>query len=202
MYKFPKTERGLRSRISTYKASMQKERRTYGAISDDYGKRYLIFGLYFVLGDLKGASAYIRWYEKTFEDDIGEPIHKLCCSLILRRLGKDQKAKYVLADLMLANLYIIPKIIEENAKVPRVRYGSNYSEEQYANELPVEILGAISEEEKIWMKEHYDSMEFHRYRKRYVEIHQKLENTHGVKKRSPLVRESYRLLDELKKSYS
>ena len=148
-----------------------------------------------------GSPGFV-WYEKTFEDDIGEPIHKLCCSLILRRLGKDQKAKYVLADLMLANLYIIPKIIEENAKVPRVRYGSNYSEEQYANELPVEILGAISEEEKIWMKEHYDSMEFHRYRKRYVEIHQKLENTHGVKKRSPLVRESYRLLDELKKSYS
>ena len=181
---------------------MQKERRTYGAISDGYGKRYLIFWLYFVLGDLKGASAYIRWYEKSFADDIGEPIHKLCCSLILRRLGKEQKAKYVLADLMLANLYIIPKIIDENVKVPRVWYGSNYSDEEYADELPVEILGAISEDEKKWMKELYGSMEFHRYRKRYVEIYRKLENTHGVDKRRPLVREAYGLLDELRKNYT
>ena len=46
---------------------MQKERRTYGSISDGYEKRYLIFWLYFVLGELKGASAYIRWYEKTLK---------------------------------------------------------------------------------------------------------------------------------------
>jgi hypothetical protein len=181
---------------------MQKERRTYGAISDGYGKRYLIFWLYFVLGDLKGAGAYIRWYEKTFEDDIGEPVQKLCCALLLHRLGKDQKAKYVLADLMLANLYLIPKVIGEEAKIPRIRYGSNYSEEEYANEVPFEVLGAITDEEKEWMKGLYESMEFHRYRKRYIEINQELENTHGVEKRSPLVREANGLLNELKESYS
>ncbi|MFT4562913.1 MAG: hypothetical protein ACI9BW_002664 [Gammaproteobacteria bacterium] len=181
---------------------MQKERRTYGSISDGYGKRYLIFWLYFVLGDLKGSGAYIRWYEKTFEDDIGEPVHKLCCALLLRRLGKNQKAKYVLADLMLTNLYIIPKVLGEKAIIPRVRYGSNYSEEEYANEIPVEVLGSITDAEKEWMKELYESIEFHRYRKRYIEINQKLENTHGVEKRRPLVREASGLLNELKESYS
>ena len=181
---------------------MQKERQMYGGISDGYGKRYLIFWLYFILGDLKGASAYIRWYEKTFEDDIGEPVHKLCCALLLRRLRKDKKAKYVLADLMLSNLYLLPKVLGGEAKVPRLRYGSNYSEEEYANEIPAEILAEISDADREWMKQLYDSIEFHRYRKRYVELNEKLDKTDGVQKRSPLVRQIYAILDELKESYS
>lgn len=64
---------------------MQKERRVHGFISDGYGKRYLIFCLYFVLGDLRGANAYLRWYEKTFSDDMGEPIQKLCTAILLYR---------------------------------------------------------------------------------------------------------------------
>ena len=160
MYKFPKTERGLRSRIASYKASMQKERRTFGAIDDSYGKRYIIFWLYFVLNDLKGG------------------------------------------DLMLMNLFLIPKLIGEKANVPYQKYGSNRADESYANEIPEEIAGAISKEESAWMKELYDSTEFHRYRKRYLEISQELENTHGVEKRSPLVREASNLLNELKESHS
>ena len=181
---------------------MQKERRTFGAIDDSYGKRYIIFWLYFVLNDLKGGGAYIRWYEKTFEDDIGEPLQKLCCALLLKRLGDESKAKYVLADLMLMNLFLIPKLIGEKANVPYQKYGSNRADESYANEIPEEIAGAISKEESAWMKELYDSTEFHRYRKRYLEISQELENTHGVEKRSPLVREASNLLNELKESHS
>ncbi len=200
MYQFPKTERGLRSRISAYKASMQKEKRTFGSISDGYGKRYLIFWLYFVLGDLKGARAYMRWYENTFEDDIGEPVHKLCCALILHRLGKAEKAKFMLADLMLSNLYLIPKVLGEKATRYRVRLGSNYADFEYADELPGEILNSISEEERAWVRTLHDSLEFRRYRKRYLEIFRQLDKTEGVKKRSPLVREAGALLNELKKS--
>jgi hypothetical protein len=63
----------------------------------------------------------------------------------------------------------------------------------------VEILDAITGEEKQWIKELYESMEFNRYRKHYIEIHQKLENTHRVEMRRPLIREAYGLLMELKK---
>lgn len=202
MYKFPKTERGLRSRISTYREALKKEKRIFGYISDGYGKRYLIFWLYFVLGDLKGASTYIRWYEKTFEGDVGEPVHKLCCALILHRLGKDDKAKFLLADLMLSNLYIIPKVIDEPIKRHRIRFGSNYADYEYAEETPIEVLNAITSEEKDWIRSLYESLEFHRYRKRYVEIYEKLEETQGVENRTPLVREAGNLLNELEENCS
>ena len=200
MYKFPKTERGLRSRITAYRNSMKKEKRTFGHISDGYGKRYLIFWMYFVLGDLKDASTYMRWYEKTFEDDVGEPIHKLCWSLLLHRLGKENKAKYVLADLMLSNLYIVPEIIGKPIKPYRIRFGSNYADYEYSQEIPSEIINAINHDDKDWMRSLYESLDFHRFRKRYVEIYEKLEKTNGVENRSPLVREAGNLLNELKEN--
>jgi len=181
---------------------MKKEKRTFGYISDGYGKRYLIFWMYFVLGDLKGACTYMRWYEKTFEDDVGEPVHKLCWGLLLRRLGKDEKAKYILADLMLSNLYVIPKVIGEPIEPYRIRFGSNYADFEYAQEIPIEILNGITDEDRNWIRGLYESFEFYRYRKQYVEIYKKLEKTRGVENRSPLVREAGNLLNDLKTNYS
>jgi hypothetical protein len=44
----------------------------------------------------------------------------------------------------------------------------------------------------------YESIGFHRYRKRHIELHEQLENTEGVENRSPLVREAGELLNDLK----
>ena len=181
---------------------MRKEKRTFGYISDGYGKRYLIFWMYFLLGDLKDASVYMRWYEKTFADDAGEPIHKLCSSLLLHRLDKGKKAQYMLADLMLSNLYIIPEVIGKPIKSYRIRFGSNYSDYEYSQEIPREILNAISNDDKNWMRSLYGSLVFHRLRKRYVEIYEKLEKTNDVDNRLPLVREAGNLLNELKANCS
>lgn len=177
---------------------MKKEKRTFGWISDGHGKRYLIFWLYFLLGDLKGAGIYMRWYEKTFDDDIGEPVQKLCWALLLRRMAKYDKAKYILADLMLSNLYVIPKVIGEPINSYPIRFGSNYADLEYAEEIPLEILSGITDEDRSWTRENYESLEFQRYRKRYVEIYQELEDTDGVENRSPLVKEANNLLNDLK----
>ena len=181
---------------------MKKERRTFGHISDGYGKRYLIFWMYLVLGDLKEAATYMRWYEKTFEDDVGEPIHKLCWALLLHRMKKKDKAKYILADLMLSNLYIIPEVLGNPIRPYPLRFGSNYTDYEYSKEIPSEVLDAITDDDRTWIKSLYESMEFHRYRKRYIAIYEKLEKTNGVEYRSPLVREAGDLLNELKANCS
>ncbi|MBF0281811.1 MAG: hypothetical protein HQM07_04510 [Zetaproteobacteria bacterium] len=178
---------------------MKKEQRTFGYISDGYGTRYLIFWIYFVLGDLNDASTYLRWYEKTFNDDTGEPIQKLCLSLLLHRMGKDEKAKYILANLMLSNLYIIPVIIGKPIKPYPIQFGSNHADHEYSQAIPCEILNAITDDDKNWMKALYESLAFHRYRKRHIEIHEQLQKTHGEEQRSPLVNEAGNLLNELKK---
>jgi len=122
----------------------------------------------------------------------------LCNTLIHFRLGKADKAKYFLADLMLSNLYIIPIVIGKEIKRHRIRFGSNYADYEYADETPIEVQNAITDEEKDWLRETYESMEFHRYRKRHLEIHKQLEITEGIKNRSPLVKEAGELLNDLK----
>ena len=202
MYRFPKTEQARRNRISNYKAAMRKEKRTYGAIDDGAGKRYILTWLYFVLGDLKGGKTYLRWYDKEFEDDVGEPIHKLCGALILHRIGEEQRAKYMLADLMLSNLYIIPYLLSEEAPEDTGWQSSSDADQNYIMEIPEEILSAITDENRGWIKQLNDSLEFRRYRKRHIEIYRELEHTKGVERRSPLVREAGTLLNELKRSCS
>ncbi len=110
MINCPDTEKKLRSRISSYKSALVKEKRTFGHINDGAGKRYLLFSMYFVLGDLDRASEYFDWYTAEFEDDVGEPIQKLCWTPGLHRLERDE-ARYRLADLMLSNLYMIPHLL-------------------------------------------------------------------------------------------
>ena len=181
---------------------MQKERRMHGFISDGYGKRYLIFWLYFVLGDTKGANAYLRWYEKTFSDDIGEPIQKLCTAILLHRSGKLHKAKYYLAELMLSNLYAIPKLLGEKCAHHKVESSSNFEEPEYAEEIPGEILSAITEEDRAWIRELHESFEFRRYKAQYLQLKSELDNTHGSENRSPLVAQLGSILSGLKNGSS
>ena len=66
MYNFPKTEKELKKRISSYKSSLFEEKKKFGSVHDRAGKRYLLFSLYFVLNDLDETKKYINWYEKEF----------------------------------------------------------------------------------------------------------------------------------------
>ena len=69
MSDFPSTEKALKQRISSYRRSLTKEKQTHNFINDGYGKRYLLFCLYLLLGDHSKAQEYFYWYEKEFTDD-------------------------------------------------------------------------------------------------------------------------------------
>lgn len=71
---FPDNEKNLKTTISGYKSGRRREKKIYGSISDDAGKRYILFSLYFLLSDFKKSEEYFKWYEKEFEDDSGQHI--------------------------------------------------------------------------------------------------------------------------------
>jgi hypothetical protein len=193
MSSIPKTERGLRSRITRYRAELTREKRTYGGINDGRGMRYVIFWLLFLLDDPNESKKYIRWYAKEFDDDVGEPIHKLCLSLILHRIGNLAEAAYTLADLMLANQQFIPTLTGIPSSGLKQGRSSDASA-SYVEEIPSEILSAISEAEKLWMVEKYNSFVFRRLRKQYSDIETELDRTEVGPARTRLVDELYGLL--------
>jgi len=202
MYNFPKTKKKLKSQISSYKSSLLKEKKKFGFVDDGQGKRYLLFTLYFVLNDIEETKDYIEWYEKEFSDDIGEPIQKLCWALSLRRMDNEIGARKMLAETMLSNLYIIPKLLYQEIAEYDIWHPSSDGHIGYVDYIPKEVISSITEAEAQWLRQQYDSLEFRRIRKRYIEIFRELKNTKEIGERTRLLEESYSLLDTLNQECS
>ena len=202
MASFPKTERGLRSRIKSYRAAMQRERRMYGAISDGHGLRYVIYWLLLLLDDHREFAAYHRWYEKTFEGDFGEPIHKLCAAVLLHRSGKENRARLMLAELMLANTYLVPALLGQEQTRHQMWHGSNFAELEYAQDIPEEIVRALRDEDLQWLSETHGSMEFRRCEEQFIELMQQLEKETVPARRSTIMRKEEKLLDQFRAAAS
>lgn len=198
MFAIPDTEKKLRARITGYKSALNKEKRTHGYVNDGGGKRYLLFPLYFVLGDMKRAAEYFDWYATEFEDDVGEPIQKLCWALCLHRMGRDDDARYRLADLMLTNLYLIPHVLGRPVDSLDIWHASNDAEPGYVEYLPDEVQQKISESELAWMTELYDSSEFVHVRERHIEIYGQLPSIQKTEDRRALLDEANGLIESLR----
>ena len=197
MTDFPTTDKGLKQRISSYRRSMAKEKQAHNFINDGYGKRYLLFCLYFLLGDHKKAQEYFDWYEKEFSDDAGDPIQLLCWAIMLFRMGEEDKARHKLAEAMLFNLYTIPVVLGREIEEYDMWHSSNDGELAYLDYLPQQIIDALDENDRNWMAGHYDSFLFQRIRDRYIEIFHDLKSLKEIEARSVLVDEAGGLLELL-----
>ncbi|EGQ7665404.1 hypothetical protein [Vibrio parahaemolyticus] len=170
MFTVPDTEKKIRAKISSYKSGLNRELREYGAISDGYGKRYLIFPLLLVLNDLKKAEEYMEWYDSQFPDDIGEPIQMLCRSILSHRLGKTEKATYELAATMLSNVYLLPWLFGNNIGPFGIEQTSCFADPEHRDYLPVEVFHSISGEELYWIESCFESELFREAHTRFIEI--------------------------------
>jgi len=197
MFTFPDTEKKIKNRITKYKRELQKEKDLTGYINDGFGKRYLLFCFYFVLGDFDNADEYFEWYKREFSDDIGDPIQQLCWALSINRMGKDKEARYRLAELMLSNLYIIPYLLRYEVERYDIWHGINTEDPEYVDFIFDEVKEAITNSDLQWMKDLYHSPEFTHIRERYIEIERKLKDAKEYEERSKLTDEADSLLEGL-----
>ena len=179
--------------IARYRRALNKEWKDHQFISDGAGKRYMIGPLYLQVDDTKGAMAHYQWFEKMFDDDSGEPFHRMGWTLTLHRSGFDHGAERMLLIAMLTNLYLFPTLFGEDSEIEEGRYGSNRTELVYITEAPKWMLNLWTEEELEWAKGIYYGGHAIRIRDRYVTINQFLELERPGKKRSELVMEISKL---------
>jgi hypothetical protein len=190
----PKTPKGISNRITKIRSQLSAFKREYGGHDDSGGARYYLFYLYFILGDNRRSSEYLRWFEKEFPDDSGEPFALLCWALILHRMGKD--GSYILARTMLSNVYLIPHLLGESIDKIEMFNSSNWAQPGFMEYFPERVHEAINEEDLSWIREKYESDYFKKVLKRHIEIETELEKTPRGDKRSSLVRELYSLLEK------
>jgi hypothetical protein len=190
---FPKEPKKIRARITRYERELRKESDKFGYIRDGYGKRYLLGPLYLLMGDLAGAVKSFEWFDKTFPDDIGEPVHSLCWTLALYRSGDMAKAAHKLLQTMLSNLYLIPRLLGREQDELDIWHGTNYEQKDYLQYVPPEIWELWDAPALRWAEEKHDSPEFCRIRARHIEIYEQLESEPRGPRRSALVDEAFRL---------
>lgn len=188
----PKTAKGISNRISKIRSQLSAFKREYGCHDDSGGARYYLFYLYFLLGDNRRSSEYLRWFEKEFPDDSGEPFALLCWALILHRMGKD--GDVILARTMLSNTYLIPYLLGETLP-EEIPHSSNEELASFLEYMPERVREAITKDDLDWMRERYQTDKFQKVLKRHIEIEQELEDTPRGERRSALVQELYSLLD-------
>lgn len=175
---------------------MRKEERIYGQISDGAGKRFVLFELFFLIDDNAESKEYIEWYQEKFPEDSWGPIQLLPWALILYRMEQRLEARRKLAQLMLSNLYFIPKIIGvEVREHTDVWHASNLEWPSYFDCVIPEVLEHITAEEREWMSQMYHSVEFTKVRERYICLRTELNDTSGFQQRSKLCDACDALLD-------
>jgi len=195
MIQLPSDPKKIRALISRYQRELLSEAKKFGAIHDGYGKRYLLGPLYLLLGDLPGAIRSFEWFERTFPDDIGDPLHSLCWTLASYCTGNIVDASHRLLQTMLSNLYLIPYLLGIEQSKLNIWHHSNDWEIEYPQEIPGEIWALWDTAALEWARKEFDSPEFYRIRARYIEIYEELQDLRPGPRRSLLVAEAFSLRD-------
>ncbi len=193
----PTEPKKIKQTISRYKNSMHKEKINTGGISDGYGKRFILFSLYFLLGDNEGALEYFDWYKNEFPDCSGDPEQLLVWALLLQRAGKHDQAMAKLGEAMLSNLYLIPFLLDRVIKEHDMWHSSNTSSVSYVYEISEEVLDRITDNDKSWLAKQYDSTKLSDVRSAHIEIYHQLSYTEGYEKRHALVEKERVLLAKI-----
>ena len=189
----PKTPKGIGNQITRIRTGLSAWKREYGFIDDGGGERYYLFNLYFLLGDNRRSSEYLRWFQKQFPTDSGEPSALLCWALIVHGIGKS--GDHMLARTMLSNIYLIPHLLGEKIERAAMWHSSNWAMPDFVENIPERVIEAITEEDMAWIGETYHSEAFQKVLKRHIEINQALEIAPRGEERSALVRELHSLED-------
>jgi len=137
--------------------------------------------------------AHYKWFEKMFDDDSGEPFHRMGWALSLHRHGDDPGAERMLLITMLKNLYLFPILFGEGPPVQEGWHGSNWEDIEYITDAPKWMLNVWTEEELNWAKGIYYGEQAVKIRDRNITINQFLELERPGDKRSMLVEESMKL---------
>lgn len=175
-------------RATRLKRALVNEQRKFRHIEDGAGKRYLIGPFYVLAGEPKKALAHYAWYEKHCSDDVGEPFHYLYWALALYRTGETKKANAKLLETMLQNVYLLPILLGSRHDPYDIWHGSNMEEPDYITQAPPDFLPQLSEQERSWIGEQFNSFRFRRAREEYIATYGALKHEKNVDKRRQILR--------------
>lgn len=184
----------FRDRATRLKRALANEQKKFRHIQDGAGKRYLIGPYYVLAGELQKALVHYDWYEEYCSDDIGEPFHYLYWALALYRLGEVKKATAKLLETMLQNVYLLPILLGATPGTYDIWHSSNMEQPDYITQAPPDFLPQLSQQERSWIGEQFDSFRFRRAREEYIATYRALKYERKVDNRQRILSRWYEFL--------
>src|SRR5688572_25854441 len=97
----------VKIKIRKLKKALADDKKHWGGeYHDGSGIRYVIPQQYIKIKDYKGGLRYLRWFDKTFSNDIGYPIFLFESTFILFKCDKLKEAEKKARKTFFSNTYL------------------------------------------------------------------------------------------------
>lgn len=186
----PKQIERVHNKIKRIRKEIYEEKRLYGGYHDGRGLRYVPFELFLKIQDFKGGLTYLRWFTKTFPDDIGMPEIMFMASLIYFKNDKIKDAEKkalqtYFADSMTLNIFFDRSIKkDENSNIDLDAFNDFFSDLKKQTDLSVF---------QNWLADFEKSERFINVKTKYREINKRLKTEEDEETRDYL----YKLLRQI-----
>lgn len=194
----PKQEERIRNKIARIRKDLAADKKRWGGFYDDSrGMRYLPPELFIKLKDYKGGLRYLRWFNRTFPEDIGFPIFLFEWTLILFKTGNLKEAEKKAFGTFFSNSYLFNKFLGKELSYIEKKESSNWETKDLAELLKYSKNDIELADFAEWLENLTNSAKFNKFANELIEIDKKLATEPVGKTRTELVNRRNKLLDDI-----
>lgn len=193
----PKQEERIRNKIARIRKALAADKKRWGGFHDDSrGLRYVPPEYFVKLRDYRGGLRYLRWFDRTFPDDMGFAVFLFEYTLILFKTGKLKEAEKKSFQTYFVNNYLFNKFLEK----PLLPIANQDPSNRQTAEPTVAFVYPRQDPEyadfAAWLENVLAGEKFTRFAREMVEIDRKLATEPAGKTRTKLVKRLFALIGE------
>ncbi|MCC5912762.1 MAG: hypothetical protein JJU46_00175 [Balneolaceae bacterium] len=193
-----KQKERVRKKIAMIRKELAADKKRWGGFHDDSrGLRYMPPELFIKLRDYKGGLRYLRWFDRTFSDDIGYPLFLFEWTLILFKTGNLKEAEVKAYQTFHANSYFLHKFLGIDVEGLFEIKSTHRNSRELADDMIYSKDDPEFAEFRVWLDSLLKSEKFNKFASELTNIDKKLETEPVGEKRSALVNRRSKLIDEV-----
>ena len=179
----------LKKKIADIKRTLANEKRKFGSYDDSRGLRYLPTKFFIQLQDFQSGLTYIKWFQKTFPDDIGFPDFLFEWTIILFKTGKLKEAEKKAFQTFCSNTYLFDKFFGRQIISLDKYENSNFDRPEFAEHLEYSSGQNQLADFSDWLKKFIATEKFINLSTKFIDICKRLKNEDDSETRSYLLKQ-------------
>ena len=182
-----------KKKIADIKKILAAEKSKFGCYDDSRGLRYLPTKYFIQLNDYAGGQAYLKWFHKSFPDDVGFPEFLFDSSIILFKTGKIKEAERKIFQTFCCNPYWLDKFFGKSITSIEMWHCSNLTRPEYTETLEHSSIEPELADFSSWLDTFISTRNFINRSNKYIDIYKRLNIEKDKEMRHYLVEQAFQL---------